>query len=88
MMNFGLIALRRPAAVQPFRQNTCWDLYAYKERHLKADKDCLDSSNDYTAIAQFCEIQCVLCFDGVCLCGKILFGLNIHLHGLLDAIKA
>lgn len=58
-MSFGLITLRRPTAVQPFRRNTCWDLYARKEifqTHFKADKDCLDSSNDYIAIAQSCEI--------------------------------
>lgn len=91
-MGFGLITLRRPAAVQPFRQDTCWDLYPHKERfqtHFKADKDCLDSSNDYIDIAQFCDIQFALSFDGVCLfVKKILFGLNIHLHGLLDAIMA
>lgn len=70
MMSFGLITVRRPLAVQPFRQNTCWDAYAYKERlqtHFKTDKDCLDSSNDYIAIAQFCDIQFTLSFDGVCL---------------------
>lgn len=71
-MSFGLITLQRPAAVQPFRQNTCWDLYAYKERsetHFKADKDCLDSSNDYIAIAQFCALP----FDEVCLFVKKYF---------------
>jgi len=69
-MSFGLITLRRPAAVQPFRQNTCWDPYAYKKRlqtHSKLIKDCLDSSNDYIAIAQFHELQFALSFDGVCL---------------------
>lgn len=66
-MSFGLITLRRPTAVQPFRQNTCWDLYAHKERfqtHFKADKDCLDSSNDCIAIAQSCEIQFALYLMG------------------------